>query len=115
MVRDLLIGGMLAGAVAGLLAFGIAKVFGEPQVDRAIAFEEQHAKVKTAEHQHDQTAPAQQETARAQEQHGDREEALVSRAVQSTTGLFTAVLVYGAAMGGLSRSPSPSFMGASEM
>jgi hypothetical protein len=100
MVGDLLIRGMIAGAVAGLLAFGIAKVFGEPQVDRAIAFEEQHAKSKAAEHQHGQAALGQQETA-ATEQHGDQEEELVSRAVQSTTGLFTAVLVYGAAMGGL--------------
>jgi hypothetical protein len=91
MVRDLLIRGMIAGAVAGLLAFGIAKVFGEPQVDRAIAFEEQHAKAKAAEHQHGQAAIGQQETAAA-EQHGDQEEELVSRAVQSTVGLFTAVL-----------------------
>ena len=32
--------GMLAGLFASLLAFGFAKVYGEPQVDRAIAFEE---------------------------------------------------------------------------
>jgi Probable cobalt transporter subunit (CbtA) len=30
---------MLVGLFAGLLAFGYAKVFGEPHVDRAIAFE----------------------------------------------------------------------------
>jgi Probable cobalt transporter subunit (CbtA) len=100
MVRDLLIRGMIAGAVAGLLAFSIAKVFGEPQVDRAIAFEEQHAKTKAVENRQNQTAAGQQETAAA-EQHGDQEEELVSRAVQSTAGLITAVLVYGAAMGGL--------------
>jgi hypothetical protein len=39
MVRTLLIRGMLAGVLAGLLAFGFAKIFGEPQVDHAIAFE----------------------------------------------------------------------------
>ena len=46
MVRDLLIRGMIAGLIAGLFCFGVAKVFGEPQVDRAIAFEEQHAQPK---------------------------------------------------------------------
>lgn len=100
MVRDLLIRGMLAGLVAGLLAFGVAKVFGEPQVDRAIAFEEQHAQAETAAHQHDQAATARQESTAAHE-HGAEEEGLVSREVQSTLGLLTAVIVYGAAMGGL--------------
>lgn len=38
--------GMLVGVVAGLLAFGVAKVFGEPQVDRAIAFEVQFSEAK---------------------------------------------------------------------
>jgi predicted cobalt transporter CbtA len=92
MVRDLLIRGMLAGVIAGLLAFGVARVFGEPQVDRAIAFEEQH------EH-----AAADQQASEAAHEHsqGDQEEELVSRAVQSTTGLLTAVVVYGSAMGGL--------------
>ena len=37
---NLLMRGMLAGLIASLLAFGFAKVYGEPQVDRAIAFEE---------------------------------------------------------------------------
>ena len=31
---------MLAGLVAGVLVFVFAKLFGEPQVDKAIAFEE---------------------------------------------------------------------------
>jgi hypothetical protein len=39
MARSPLIRGMLVGFVAGLLVFGFAKIFGEPQVDRAIAFE----------------------------------------------------------------------------
>ncbi len=41
MVGKLLVRGMLAGLVAGLVMFGFAKVVGEPQVDRAIAFEQQ--------------------------------------------------------------------------
>jgi predicted cobalt transporter CbtA len=99
MVRDLLIRGMIAGAVAGLLAFGIAKVYGEPQVDHAIAFEEQHSAADapspapaTAHHHDDAGAAAHN--------HGG-EDALVSREVQSTAGLLTAVVVYGAALGGL--------------
>ena len=103
MVRDLLIRGMIAGVVAGLLAFGVAKMIGEPQVDRAIAFEEQPALVEAQPtHQHEQAATDQQETASAHaHSHDDAEEGLVSRKVQSTTGLLTAVVVYGAAMGGL--------------
>jgi len=76
---SLLMRGMLAGLLASLLAFGFAKVFGEPQVDRAIAFEEQLAKAA-----------------------GEAEEPeIVSRDVQSTIGLFTGVGVYGTALGGL--------------
>jgi predicted cobalt transporter CbtA len=100
MVRDLLIRGMIAGLVAGLLAFGVAKVFGEPQVDRAIAFEEQHAQAEAAAHSHDQATTEQQGTEAAHE-HGAGDEGLVSREVQSTLGLLIAVIVYGAAMGGL--------------
>ncbi|HBH40885.1 MAG TPA: hypothetical protein DDW26_03090, partial [Rhizobiales bacterium] len=94
MVRDLLIRGMLAGVVASLLAFGVAKIYGEPQVDRAIAFEGRHARADASAQ-----APADAQISAQQHQHGDEE--LVSRKVQSTTGLLTAVAVYGAAMGGL--------------
>jgi predicted cobalt transporter CbtA len=101
MVRDLLIRGMLAGLVAGLLAFGIAKVFGEPQVDRAIAFEEQRAKAEAAEHHHNPSTANQHEMVAQGDSPVGEEEELVSRRVQSTIGLLTAVVVYGAAMGGL--------------
>jgi len=79
MVGRLLLRGMLVGAIAGLLAFGFARVFGEPQVDRAIAFEEQISKAKGE-------AP---------------EPELVSRETQAGLGLFTGTVVYGAALGGL--------------
>jgi len=81
MVGNLLLRGMLAGVVAGLLAFGFARVFGEPQVDRAIAFEQQMSRAKGEAHRH--------------------EPELVSRETQAGLGLFTGMLVYGAAMGGL--------------
>jgi hypothetical protein len=79
MVRTLLIRGMLVGVLAGLLAFGFAWLFGEPQVDRAIAFEE-HVRQMAGD------AP---------------EPEMVSRAVQSTIGLLTGVVVYGCALGGV--------------
>ena len=96
MVRTLLIRGMLVGVVAGLLTFVFAKIVGEPLVDRAIAFEEQMDLAKEA-HAH---APRDTHAAmEAQHDHGD--EALVSRGVQSTIGLATGIIVYGAAVGGL--------------
>lgn len=93
MVGGLLLRGMLAGIIAGLLAFGFARVFGEPQVDRAIAFEAQMAQ---GGHSH--------EKAQAGHSHGGDEAdelALVSREMQSSIGLLTAVVVYGAGLGGL--------------
>jgi TRAP-type C4-dicarboxylate transport system permease large subunit len=79
MVRALLIRGMLAGVLAGLVAFAFAWIFGEPQINLAIAFEQ---------HTH----------AAAKEAPGPE---LVSRAVQSTTGLLTGIVVYGCALGGI--------------
>jgi hypothetical protein len=78
-VRTLLLRGMLVGLVAGLLAVGFASYFGEPQVDRAIAVEEQ--------------------TARAAGEPPGME--LVSRGMQKTAGLATAVAVYSVGFGGL--------------
>lgn len=79
MVRGLLVRGMLAGLAAGVVAFAFAWVFGEPQVNIAIGFEE---------HVHHMAGDAP-------------EPELVSRGVQSTIGLLTGILVYGAALGGL--------------
>jgi hypothetical protein len=79
MVRALLVRGMLVGALAGLLAFGFAWLFGEPQVDLAIGFEE---------HMHQVAGEAP-------------EPELVSRGVQSTIGLLTGVVVYSCALGGI--------------
>jgi Probable cobalt transporter subunit (CbtA) len=70
---------MIAGVAAGLLYAIFAFVFGEPQVDRAIAFEDQAA-------------------AAAGEPPGPE---LVGRGVQSTLGLGVAALVYGVAIGGI--------------
>jgi predicted cobalt transporter CbtA len=104
MMGQLLLRGMLVGVVAGLLAFGFAKVFGEPQVDRAIAFEEQHGHGDHAEHHHDQAGPhdhADHDNHAANASGEPAETELVSRTTQSGLGLLSGVVVYGAAMGGL--------------
>jgi predicted cobalt transporter CbtA len=75
--RSLLVRGMLVGVVAGLLALVFGRLFGEPPIDAAIAYEYAHAPVDE----------------------GDPE--LVSRTVQATLGLGVAVVVYGAALGGI--------------
>ncbi|HET6307615.1 MAG TPA: CbtA family protein [Rhodopila sp.] len=88
MVRALLIRGMLVGILAGLLVFAFGKVVGEPQVDRAISFESAL-----------DAAKAKADAARGLPVVGEPE--LVSRSVQAGLGLFTGVMVYSAAFGGL--------------
>jgi hypothetical protein len=89
MTRTCLVRGMLVGILAGLLSFGFLKIYGEPQVAVAIAFETQQ-----------DIAKENAERAKGmpvQEEHED----LVSRQVQAGLGLFTAVMVYSTAFGGL--------------
>ena len=84
-VRDLLVRGMLAGLVAGLVALAFAAVFGEPEVDNAIAFEE--ATAEAAAHAH-----------------GEGEEAEappVGRDTQKSWGLATGIGMFGVAFGGV--------------
>ena len=92
MVRTLLVRGMLVGIVAGLLSFSFLKVYGEPQVDRAIAFESQQNEAKAAA-----------EKAKGGHMHMSEEDEpeLVSRSVQAGLGLLTAVMIYSVAFGGL--------------
>jgi predicted cobalt transporter CbtA len=79
LIRSLLVRGMLVGILAGVLAFAFAYVFGEPQVQHAIDFEDQLARV-----------------------HHDAAEAeVVSRGTQRTLGLLTGTLVTGIALGGI--------------
>jgi hypothetical protein len=79
---------MLVGVLAGLLSFGFLKIYGEPQVDRAIAFETKMDEAKAA-------------AERARGMKVEEEPVLVSRKVQASIGLFTAVMVYSTAFGGL--------------
>src|SRR5215472_4354835 len=95
MAGRLLLRGMLVGIIAGLLCFGFLKVVGEPQVDRAIAFETQLDKAKAEAAGQALIAkglPAPKE---------EPEPELVSRRVQAGIGLFTGVMIYNVAFGGL--------------
>lgn len=95
MVGSLLLRGMLVGIVAGLLSFAFLKVVGEPQVDRAIAFESRMDEAK---------AKAKADEAMAQGlpmPPAEADEELVSRPTQAGLGLFTGVGVYTVAFGGL--------------
>lgn len=79
MIRSLLVRGMIVGIVAGALVFCFAHWLGEPEIDRAIAFE------TSLDHSR-----------------GEAPEALlVNRRMQKTLGLLTGTLLYGAALGGI--------------
>jgi predicted cobalt transporter CbtA len=70
---------MLVGLLAGLLAFAFARWVGEPEVERAIAYE-----------------------TRMDQARGEAPEPeMVSRNVQKSFGLLAGVVVYGTAIGGL--------------
>ncbi len=92
MVGALLLRGMLVGVVAGLLCFGFLKVAGEPPVDKAIAFETALHAAKSHADAHIHGAPEPKEKPQLE---------LVSRGTQAGIGLFTGIIVYSAAFGGL--------------
>ncbi|WP_211245869.1 CbtA family protein [Actinomadura oligospora] len=77
-MRALLVRGMAVGIAGAALALVVAWIYGEPQVGAAISFEEAHA-----------------------DHSGGHEAEVVSRAVQKSLGLVTAVGVYGVAIGGI--------------
>ncbi|HEV2783975.1 MAG TPA: CbtA family protein [Actinophytocola sp.] len=76
-MRTVLVWGLLAGLLGGLLALGFASVFGEPPVEVAISLEEQEHGAQPEE------APP------------------VGRGVQRTVGLAIATCAFGVAVGGL--------------
>ncbi|WP_323718629.1 CbtA family protein [Paracoccus aminovorans] len=103
--------GMIAGLIAGVLAFGVGKVWGEPPVAAAIAIEEAGSEAEApaghdAEHSHDAAAgtvtadsAAEAEPAGHSHSHGDEEG--FSRETQAGLGLLTGMAVFGAGLGGL--------------
>ena len=85
MIGKLLFKGMMAGILAGLVAFAFAHHFGEPQVDRAIGLEKS---MSAHTHQHGASAD------------GGEEEEVFSRQTQSGIGLMAGMALFGAALGG---------------
>lgn len=111
--------GMIAGLIAGILAFGVGRIWGEPSVEAAIALEEAasaedqaHDHAEGADHAHD-AAPGTAETVTTQagadlagaeaepagHSHGDGAD--VSRVTQAGVGLLTGMALFGAGLGGL--------------
>ncbi|VDR26077.1 Predicted integral membrane protein [Raoultella terrigena] len=85
MIGKLLLKGMMAGILAGLVAFAFAHHFGEPQVDRAIGLEE-----SLSAHTHHHGASAD----------SGEEQEVFSRHTQSGIGLMAGMALFGAALGG---------------
>jgi hypothetical protein len=89
MEKRLILRGLLAGAVGGVLAFLFARIFAEPQIQRAIDYEEGRDDAQSAL---DRAAGIAAEHA-----HADP----FSRAVQGNVGIGVAMIFFGMAMGAL--------------
>lgn len=87
MIGSLLARGMLVGLLAGVLAYGFAWFAAEPAIDRAIAFEEQHASAASG--------------AEASPTHQHEQASTITRGTQAGVGMLTGLLVFGATAGGL--------------
>ncbi len=87
MIGNLVLRGFIVGILAGLLAFGWAKVFAERSIGTAITFESAQDQAKEAA----AVAAGRQPEPEAQE--------IFSRTVQSGIGLLTGLVVIGAGIG----------------
>lgn len=76
--------GLLAGALAGVLSFAFARIFVEPVIERAIAYEDGVGQAREAAH--------------GGHEHGVE---LFTRGVQANVGMGFGVLAFGVAMGAL--------------
>jgi len=80
--------GVLAGAIGGLLAFVFAKIFAEPQIQKAIDYEDGRDHAQESLNATAGISP---------HEHADP----FSRAVQGNVGIGVALILFGAAMGAL--------------
>ncbi|KRE26736.1 cobalt transporter [Mycobacterium sp. Soil538] len=87
MEKQIIWRGLLAGAVAGVLAFVFARLFVEPQIDRAIAYE-------------DGVGAAHEAMSHGGHTHGEAGGGF-SRAVQTNIGMGLGVLLFSIAIGAL--------------
>jgi hypothetical protein len=89
MEKRLILRGLLAGAVGGVLAFLFARIFAEPQIQQAVDYEEGR--------EHAQAALDRAAGIAAEHAHADP----FSRAVQGNVGIGVAMIFFGMAMGAL--------------
>jgi hypothetical protein len=89
METRLILRGLLAGAVGGVLAFLFARIFAEPQIQQAVDYEEGR--------EHAQAALDRAAGIAAEHAHADP----FSRAVQGNVGIGVAMIFFGMAMGAL--------------
>ncbi|BBX68082.1 CbtA family protein [Mycolicibacterium psychrotolerans] len=87
MEKQIIWRGLLAGAVAGVLAFVFARLFVEPQIDRAIAYE-------------DGVGAAHEAMSHGGHTHGEAGGGF-SRAIQTNIGMGLGVLLFSVAIGAL--------------
>ena len=87
MVRTLLVRGMLVGIVAGLLCFAFLKLYGEPQLEQAIAFETQLDESKAASHKGTDMShrDMSKDSHRDMSQHHHEEPELIVRGAREST------------------------------
>lgn len=90
MERALILRGLIAGALGGLLAFVFARIFAEPLIDRAIAYEDGRGAAQDA-----------LDRAAGFEIPVTEGGAVVTRAVQANLGLGVGMVLFGLAMGAL--------------
>jgi hypothetical protein len=87
--RRFIVRGLLVGAIGGVLAFVFARIFAEPQIQRAIDYESGR---DAAQALIDKAAGITAEAAGPD---------IFSRTIQADVGIGVGVVVFGAAMGGL--------------
>lgn len=89
MERRFIVRGVLVGAIGGILAFVFARIFAEPQIQRAIDYESGR---DAAQALLDKAAGITPEAAGPD---------IFSRTIQADVGIGVGIIVFGAAMGGL--------------
>ena len=90
MEKHLILRGIVAGAIGGVLAFVFGRIFAEPLIQQAIDYEEGR---DTAQHALDNAAGVPPEAAHGAE--------VFSRTIQADVGIGVALILFGMAVGAL--------------
>lgn len=99
MISRLLLNGILIGILAGVVSFGVLHVYVEPQMERAIAFEEHKvaSEVPVVVHKEQSVGEHHHKADEGAHVHGE----VISRETQAGAGALVATTVFGGAVGGL--------------